>query len=712
MNDNRSPRDVYLDGIGTKFEAEKNEAISWRAEFDNRFADAERLYRFGSMRIPDTKDERQDKERHRKVPDNIVRQKVRTIAARIQDMVFPTNGGNFGLEHSPIPDLGPVASAMDHGVAMDVVALKEIAAKKAQKMEQILKDYLEECDYSKVGRSLIMNGCKYGTAILKGPFPRVVKHKKRTTIQGPAGPVVQFEFDKKMCPVAEEVDVRNFFPMPARCIEECEATYELHLMTKSQVRRLAEQGFDPEQVNRLLAQEPDCGSLAERPMLARDGTSAAVLKNKYPIWERRGPLPRECLSYFGIELPEEDNLTTVHGQVWFSQGITLKAAPSDLEDDTQIYHVWCYEKDPDSIFGYGVPHACAADQEAANLAWSAAVLNAMASAIPITAFLKGALEAQDGDMQWPPQKPLILKNLTEDLGKAVQFQVIPSTVGDSLAIYERAKQNADEHTMLPFMAAGDATKAQQTASGFAMAINEINIVQKQAAQSWDDDITARIIPAFVDWYMLHGDDDEAKGDYDVVPQVTSHNLIKDLQAQQLMQLLMLADNPGNSAYLNREKIIRNLAGALDGAMDDVLNSPEQVQEAQAQQAPPPDPRLEIEQMRMAEAEKQRAHEMEMARFKMQVDLQVSQNTLAAADIKAAAQTQLAQDDMAVRERIAAQSEQTKRLQADIDARLKLRDQDAKDRKAAADLRLKAHQITAKERSEQRQIAVEKPVRLA
>ena len=652
----------HLDDLGSKLEAEKEEAVSWRTPYEQRWLDAEKQIREGYTKLSETKDIR-TKQPHQ-IADNITKQKVRTISARIGDMLFPTNDSNFSIENSPIPALSPIAQTP--GAEQDAAAKQQLAEQSAEQMEQTVKDYLDECNFAAQGRLAIDDGCGPGTGVIKGPFPKKVKHKATNTVQTPAGPVSSIVYEEKIAPHGSHVELRNFFPYPARNMRECPKVFELHLYTKQQAAKLADEpGFNKEQVNALLQSEPELGALVSRPCV-----DAAVMKDRYSIWEYHGPIPKGCLSYFGVEVSDDDKLTVVNGEVWFCQGVVLKAVLSDVERPP--YYTWSYEKDPNSIFGYGVPHTIEHDQHAANIAWSAMLLNATQSAFPITSIAKGAYTVEAGDEKWPPRRPVIVNAPDMDLGKVIQFTVVPSTLDTTSVIYERAKQNADEHSMLPVMAQGEPSNAVPTASGMAMLLNASNVVQRYAAKQWDDEITVPFVGAVVDWELLHGQNPANKGVFDVIPKAASHLLVKDVQLQQSMQLLMLADNPNNAIYFKREDLIRNVVSHLDMPSDQILNSPEEVKALQQQQAQQPNPEAIKAEVEKYKADKQFEAAMakaqsdkEIAQMKANADVLVARMGMQAATIQAASDERMTAEEQATRANIAALDTEAKNYQATL-----------------------------------------------
>lgn len=720
MQAERAARQSYLNDIGAKLEAQKNEAIQWRRTFETRWVEAEIQYQEGRTPLTEAKDGNLSKaETHRQTPDNITRTKVRTIAARLQDMLFPSSDRNWDIDPSPIPDIP--------GLTPEQTAnIQDIAKARAKRMDRRITDDLAECRYAEHGRSALFDGCKLGSGVIKGPFPRATTSKRAMTrvLETVFGQTQATELvsETKIRPAATRVDLWNFYPQPSRNMEECGHTFELHLLTAKALRDLAKQpGFDPEQINQLLEQKPDAGRLNDRPVVSRATSRtdmAAIMKDRYPIWEYRGPVPRECLEHFGVKLREGDNLTVFNGEIWFSQGVVIKSSVSPLEDgDSQSYYVWCYEEDPDSIFGFGVPHVCASDQHGANITWSATVLNAIMSAAPQGGVLKGALRSQDGsqpDLTYDRPRMWVLDSV-DDIDKAISWSVVPNTTGDTMAVYERCKANADEHTMLPLIAQGEPSAAVPTSSGLALLMNASNIVQRQAAKAWDDRITVPMLRQFVEFEMLHGDDEEAKGDFNVVPKGASHLLVKDVQLQHTVTMLQMADNPANAPHFDRRFLLDNLVGFLDLPAEKAMLPMEKVEQMLAQQAQQPDPEMAKAELMAQIRREEIAAENERVRMRVEGDLLVTEMNQQTAAMKLASDEKITLQDVAAKLALIETAERVKTLRTEIDSQRKAAIEAERERtkriNAGMQAELKAQDQADKRRSQQVQIAAERPLRL-
>jgi hypothetical protein len=422
-------------------------------------------------------------------------------------------------------------------------------------------------------------------------------------------------------------------------------------------------------------------------------------------------------------------LTELHGEVWLSQGMVIKAS---LDPMAAVglpaaigYFVTVYEKDPNSCFGFGVPHIVAADQDAANITWSAALASSIRSSVPIVSIIKRYISRTEGtsyDLMTPTPWEL---DGTDDIRKAISVEPIPSTMNDSLAMYERAKENADEHAMLPSAAQGEATNATpQTASGLAMLMNAGNIIQRHAANEWDDEVTRPLLRAVVDFLLAHGGDQSIIGDFDVVPIASSHLLVKDVRLQQALLLLQLmSSDPDAAMKVKKEVLIDLIVRDMELPSDELLRSDEEVAQKQAEMQPQPSPEQIKAEAALATAEIQRQSAMEVAEIGFRrAEMQAMTDAYVADTNRQTAMMKLASDEKKTLEQldamfnIKAMEEEGRRgreeMKASFKASLDQMKEETKRMKIGADAEIKARDLLEKRESRRTQLAVEKPVRLS
>lgn len=565
----RARRAMLMDGVGARLESLKDEAVTYRANFEQEWVENIRQYE-GEVNsvssMPAQNKERGKVSSYNETSDNITRPKVQLIAARISDMIFPTSDRNWDITPSPDAELPPGSFAASNEMtpAQLEAAEQEESKRRCDAMRTQIDDQLQQSSYDSHGRRVIMDMVKHGTGVLKGPFAR---SRSRRRMSASAG--WQRVIEETIDPGVSWVDLWDFYPQACRSIDEAEHVFQLHAMTAAKLRQLANQpGFDKSQIRRILGVSPNWSSILNARASAAGPQSIFVTANtdgRYPMWEYHGPIPKDALIEFLTQIHEqagisaeqlaalvakitEDPLAVVNGEAWFCNGIVAKLALEPVDDAQDgLYHVVNFEESDDSIFGHGVCKLLRSDARAVDQLWHAMMLNSQMSSAPQIGVNVGGLEAgaKGGAADYSFTKPRVWKFAgdTADIREAMQVFIVPNVIGNILPLYERAKQNADEHVMMPLIAQGDATSAVPTSSGLAMLMNAANIVTRRLAKAWDDNVTTPLLNAIYDWNLRYGKD-EANGDFNIIPRGVSHLLVKDIQSQRLLFAMQaFAANP-------------------------------------------------------------------------------------------------------------------------------------------------------------------------
>lgn len=703
-----------MSGLVESLASKKERAVRHKREVEERWIEDERQY--WGFRQPIRVEEDEDEE----APpiDNITQAKVDIAAARIQDMLFPTNDKNWSLKATPEPtdiDGNPIDP--------------EQAEQAVDRCEQKIDDYLTESQYSKHGRAAIFDACKLGPGIIKGPVARsstrrVVRRNMMPVTDEMGQPVidpetgapaqqaeVSLQIVQETKPGSSRVDPWMWFPLPCRNMDECEGAFELHQYGKAKLVSMAKwPGFDEDQIRELAQREPrrtenETALMQSRRTLLR---ANAEPPNEYFVWEYHGPIGTQWLQRMGYDVGD-DPLEMYYGEVWFCDGHLLKVDLNAILGDERVpYHVFCYKRDDaDILNAWGIPRVIRDEQRTVDITYEAIQYNSALCSGPQWIYFDGRAIPADGKYRingpkgWKITNPRVQK--IEDV---IQFQNIPSVVGDLIPVYRLAKANADENTQLPMMAQGEASNVQMTASGQAMVMNAQNVVQRRSSHSWDDDVTVPHITRYYWWEMEFGDDDSIKVEMEVDARGSSYLLVKDQQAQHgLFALQLLSSDQEIAQEIDRVQLYKDVLNVLDFPTDKLWKTEEQKQqEAQSPQAQA--------QAEMADAERRKlmaeADEAEAKAQQAQIESQSGQQDgqqgwfefekAQLEDLQHQRDTEaklvIAQMERDGRLAVAASQEGIKL--ADIQARLQTSEQDAAIKKMIEDARL-----AQKERADER-----------
>lgn len=571
----------------------------------------------------------------------LTRHKTNGWAARLSDLLMPTDGRNWGIEPTPLPKLA--ASAKD-AVARAMQAVEQAnqtaataeqlppdqaataqrqarataeqaqafaqaaqqsqaqiaeAKKRAKAMQEAIDDQLIESRYQAHCRDVIEDGCRLGTGILKGPLTSNRTRREWQPGQLPTGQdTAGWTMGEVADPMPEfvRVDPWHFFPdMSAKGIAEAEFTLERSLPTKKDLRTFAlKLGFNKDAVRRLLkegpgeAPEQDLDYLANLRLITEEGEA---IKGRYVMWEYHGPLECEdvvtLLRAAGMEQEarnyemRNDPLDEPRVIIHFCRNEVLKIAEEyPLDSGAPLYSVWNFEKGETSIFGYGIPNIMYDSQRAINGAWRMMMDNSGLSVGPQIVMDKGAVTPQDGKYDLKPLKVWLKSSTAHTSPNARPFEVfnIPNNQQQLAGIIEMGKMFADEETSMPLIAQGEQGAASTTLGGMSMLFNSANVVFRRVVKSFDDDLTKPTLTRAFDWNMQFNPDESIKGDMQVQALGTSVLLVKEMQSQNLLAVMTnWTVHPAISPFL---KVREGLTRTLETMMippNDILFTEEEAQ---------------------------------------------------------------------------------------------------------------------------------------
>lgn len=602
---------------------------------------------------------------------NLTRQKTNAMEARLSDMLFPTDDRNFGISQTPVPELTQEAERASQAaidakmklaqdpenqaliqavteadlIADRIQAVVDEAAMRAKLMEDEIEDIFKHSRYEAACRDAIRDACQIGTGIIKGPV--LGGPNKRRWMANQATGEYELVSVPDESPRYWWVDPWNFFPsMDARTIADTEGTFERHLKTKKDLKRMAKEfGFSAFEgaFRRLL----ESGSREKLPTYIADlstltDTSRDLSDEVYHLWEYHGPLDPEHIKDIVESIGDESMMEDVLGQeadplidisvtIWFCQGEMIRFGIHPLDSNETLYSVFNLERDSTSIFGYGIPYIMRDSQAAVSAAWRTMMDNAGLSSGPQIIVDRDVIEPADGVWILEPRKIWWRKGGAENANKEpFLVREIASNQNELAAIIQMAKQNIDDETAMPQIAQGEqGSHVTKTAHGMSLLMNSANIVFRRIVKNWDDDMSVPNVRRAYDWLMQFSPKQEIKGDYEIVAKGSSVLLVREMQSANLMTVIqMFIGHPILDAFLKDRglPLVRRLLQTMMIPVEDTLKSDAdlKMEEAQASQSPPPPPpeiiRAEAD-MNMKEID--RETRLEIARMEHESRIQIA-----------------------------------------------------------------------------------------
>ncbi len=567
-----------------------------------------------------------------KVFVNITRNKTNAAEARLSDMLFPTDDRNWGIRPTPIPDMmdmikqAPQTEGQVNEKAQAMQVMVQ-AKDRAEAMTSKIEDQLVECGYHALCREMIHDACTIGTGIIKGPVVVGKLNKRWDQIEDGVS-VLTLEED--FSAGTEYVSPWDFYPdMSASKIEEADFILERKLLTK---RRLIEMARTPnyfvDQIRDILKEgKPRTApSYYESELRAINNLDSLSDSSLYEMWEYNGPIEKDDLEAAGIEV-DEDPLTEYYGSVQFIDSRIIRVSLHPMETRDQLYRVFCWEKDPSNIFGFGVPYLMSDQQRVMNAAWRMMLDNSGLSAGPQIVVNKEMIQPADGHWGLEPRKIWYQVRGTTDIDHAFKVYQISNNQPELMSIFQSARQLADEETNLPLIAQGEqSNNITKTAQGMNMLMNSANIVLRRAVKNFDDDVTKPHITSYYNWNMQFTNDPNIKGDFKIDARGSGALLAKELQQERLLQLSQIAaSNPEFARMTNWKGLLAQIVKHMQISKEDVLIADEQIEAMQQMmqqqgQQQPQDPNVELNAAKLQLMQQELAMKQQSQQFEQNLKL--------------------------------------------------------------------------------------------
>jgi hypothetical protein len=572
-DDNRAWR--AMDGLGVTLLAEFSRAVLDRRETEERWLKDLRQYRG----VYDPEVEALIGKNRSKAFVRATRVKVKTVDARVGDLLFPANSErNWTAEPTPNPSIDretrqQIAQALAEQLQRQPTqqelqaAIQKWSKEAAIEMTRVIDDQLTESRYKQTARKVLHSGHLYGTGILKAPL---VERKTRTRfIEQNQRWVMKTE--TWVVPFVDYVPIWRFYPdMSATDLNECRYVFERHLMTRNALADLArKKSFDGTKIREYILANPKGAQTplyfdAEIREIGERSTSQTQDDGRYEVLERWGWIDGDLLAGHGVEVPMERMHETFFANVWMlPDGTVIKIALQPINGVTWPYHLYYADKDETSIFGDGFAAIMRDDQIMINAGTRMVLDNAALTAGPQLEVNMRLLSASENATEMYPFK-IWARNGDDPGNPAIRVVNIPNGLETLLPLIDMFKLNADDVTAIPrYMQGENATQgAAGTASGMSMLMANASIVMKDLITNFDEGVTRSFIESLYRWNMQFNPNNACKGDFDIKARGTASLMAKELRARQLDQFASTI-SPEDAPYIKREELLRQRAEAHD-----------------------------------------------------------------------------------------------------------------------------------------------------
>ena len=612
-------QDTEIQSLGSRLSDVFTEYKDARKETENEWL--KDLRQFQGMYEPEVLARLNESGARSKVFVGLTRTKVMAAYSRIVDLLFQHGDSYFGIEPTPIPQLDPLkAMQMREQAVMQITAasggmapelnedliaarmseLEEefleaeqiIAKEAAEKMAVEIHDQLIEANAEQKLKEAILESTIFGSGAIKAGTIRIDRVQSYSRIQDPTTGQTGFALSQieKAMPEVESVSIFDLYPDPyCTSLEDCEGLFRRHVLTRSQLRDLADRpGFDGEMIRYLIKHNRQGNHTEEDHEKTRRRIAGineySESSNRFEVIEYWGEIDGYELEEHGVDIPEGTDLSDYFSScVWFSGGKVIKVMLNPIQGYRVPYHIFPYERSPHQFWGTGVPRMMRDSQPTMNAATRIWIANLALSSGPMMEVNTDLLAAGEDPTDIHPWR-VFLREGGDGSMAAVRFYQPVANANGLNQIVELFRRFADETTSLPSYTHGEQTRSlNKTATGISMLMGAANVALKSTIKNIDDFLLEPMVSALFHFNMEFGTNEKAKGDLKVISRGSTALIQKEVQSQRLLQFLSLVSNPMDAALVDRNQLLRDIAQSLDIDPDEVIKSEERLQAEQALQ---------------------------------------------------------------------------------------------------------------------------------
>lgn len=590
---------------------------------------------------------------------NETRSRCDNAAARVGELLFPTEDRNFTLSPTPDPELSGALQLPIAEIQEAARITQEVAEERAEAMQRLIDDQLYQSDYNSQARDCIRDAVKLGTGILRGPYAKTSTNKRWTPQTASDGSTVHIlEMDKTIRPAVRRVSPFDFYPdMAATDLDNCEHFFERKYMSRRMLQQLLEHpAYIRSQVVKVLENVQEGRDANRRNQdihrrlqeISDVYSTDAQSDSGYEVWTYTGAVSQDMLDAAGIRSKGPDYLER-QVEVEFVDGIAIRVALLPLDTEEIPYSAFNWIPADGSVFGFSLATILRAPQEVVNKAWRTMLDNAALSVGPQVVMDKAAVEPSDGSPYLTSRKVWYKKDQGKSVRDVFHAFTIDSTQPQLTEIFNTGQELADQESNMPRLLSGDVGDVPiQTATQTAMLMNAANSFLRSIAKQWDDRITVPLIRRYYDWNMQFHSDPEVKGDMEIKPRGASSLMIKETQTNLLFQLLSMAQTPNLAPLTKFPELYRKVIETMHINPDEIVKSNEQIMTEAQETAQQP---TELQQEQQFEAEQNQADrqlDLIMTIIKESGKKEIADEQVEAEILKVLRQEQTKQDEMTLK----------------------------------------------------------------
>lgn len=506
---------------------------------------------------------------------NITAQYTDSVAARMSDMLLPTDDSSWDMKPTPVPQLTAVAegeisneimSAINaqfpsqeqseaeiDRVMIEAKARIDEARERSNKAKKRIEDWHVECQYHAENRLCIEDCSRLGSGVMKGPAPSKVK-----TLAYVNG---ELELREETRPGSYRIDPWNLYPDPScgENIHNGSYIWERDEITRKKLEDLigttdpltGEPIYLEEQIKNVLNEGPH-KAIGKQPIgLDLKEMPRCESDNLFEIWYMYGRISKDEFESTGSLLHVDDNsegdlLEYMDVQVTMVNNRIIKAVVNPLDTGDFPYDVVIIKRRAGMPWGVSIPRQIRTAQRILNGAARNLMNNAGLAGGPMWGYDSKKIKPMDNVVEVSPLKgwEITDENSTEaGIKDAFVWFELPMKQNELQAIIFLAMKLAEDVVGLPMIMQGQMGQNTPDKVGVVEILNQnASTVMRRIAKLYDDKLTEPHIRRYYKYHMQYGPDDE-KGDYLIDARGSSALVERQLESQEIMAMANIVNNP-------------------------------------------------------------------------------------------------------------------------------------------------------------------------
>lgn len=534
--------------------------------------------------------------------------KCRAAKSWIRDVLMPAGDKPWSLKQTKIPSLPPqmrfqmmqeiqrqAAQAMQAtgqqiGQQQIQDAMKSMEGQIKERlnnqgeeritgMTEVIEDQLSEGGWDKAFNEVLSDIVDFPAGIMKGPVLRRKKQLKWSQEDG------NLTVDETIHPEVERVDPFSFYPAPGITDPNDGDCIEIHDYAPSDIFNLIGlPGYDEDKIRAVMQDHEHSGltnwtreTLRSARYKARGHDSGGSGDEKtIEAMEYWGAVQGSDLLAWGKtaeEVPDPDAMYDIMAVMIGNHVICVRLNPDPLGNNP--YSKACFEEIPGSFWGQGVPDLIRDCQSICNAAARSLVANMGISSGPQVAINTASLLAGEEIEQMHPWKIWQLDFSKGGQGSRppIEFFQPNSNTNELMAVFKEYSSLADEYSGIPAYSYGVGTSvggAGKTASGLSMLMNAASKSIKNVVKHIDSGIISPTIYRYYVHNMLWHEDQEIKGDAQVIARGALSLVAKEQNQMRIQELLAQTGNPIDMSIIGiegRAELLRKTMQGVDVSSD-------------------------------------------------------------------------------------------------------------------------------------------------